>query len=652
MNKFIKNVTIKQLLLVIPVLIIVAFIYLFTSISININKLEDKSKKATLANRIIKLMLDARINEKNYIIFKEEKYADEVESLVGKSLKIADRLQKMFKDPENDKLVENVKTNIKQYITLFNEYKNIREKSYKVLDDMERDANSIENIAIKIRKIQRKQRDEVIKTSKNPQRILDEVEEASLANKIVKELLITRLNEQKYIRTKDEKFAKIIEESLKRIRKLALHLKSILDSPKNKRMVDELLKNLNQYENSLKEFVSLKEKSQQVLLKMRKEAREAEDSLISLRKDQKKERAQILAELKREMLIAFIIVAIVLISLTLYISRLIRASLEKIEKAAEDLAMGEGDLTKRIEINGNNEISIVAHNINKFIEKVQNAIIEAKNVSNEAASISNELSATSIQIGDNVEKEAELVKSVNEDTTNTSKEAEFVDNKVVELQKISEKSFKMLNEATQRINELVKIVKEASNKEEMLAERMLKLKESTSDIKDILALIGEIAKQTNLLALNAAIEAARAGENGKGFAVVADEVRNLAERTEKSLSEIEEIINELIKSIEEATDQMQKNAEEISNAAEYATEVEDNVDHVINAMEESKQMAEESSNAVNKLKEDIISISKKMEKLNETASLNARSVEEIAAAAEHLNKVIEKLNKQLNGFKS
>ena len=647
-----ENMSIKKLLYVIPVVIVLSFVFLYFSISSNTTKLEDKSLKASLSNKIIKQMLDARISEKNYIHRKDPKYAQEVETTVQNTLAITQKLQDMFEDPANDKLVENVKTNIEQYQAFFKKYQKIREESLKMQKQMVKEANDVEEIAMKVRTIQKRQRDNVIRTSRDLKAIADEIEEASLANKIVKELMAMRINEKNYISRKDEKYLKAVEDSIKNIKQLSLHVKDILDSPKNKKMMDRVLKALEEYHKAFNHFSMLREEAITTSIEMKKEAKEAEEALVVLRKDQKNEKITLMKNLQMKLLSTIVISTIILVLFVLFISNLITKNLSIIYDAAKNLAMGDGDLTKRIHIKGDNEITAIAKSVNDFIKKVQSAIVEAKSVSSEAASISNELSATSLEIGRNVENEAELVKSTNADTENVTQEAELVDEKVNEMYKISEQSFELLNSTTKKINTLIETVKDSSVKEEELALKMQELKDSTNDVKSILELIGDIAEQTNLLSLNAAIEAARAGEHGRGFAVVADEVRKLAERTQKSLTEINATINVVTQAVDEASDNMQENAKEIATAAEQAGDVEESVDEVMNGIENSKEMAKESSQAVENLKGQVINISRKMAQLNDTATLNARSVEEVAAAADHQNEIIEELNKQLMSFKS
>ncbi|MDF1882443.1 methyl-accepting chemotaxis protein [Sulfurimonas sp. SAG-AH-194-C21] len=647
-----KNLTIKRQLQIVPVVIVLSFVYLYFSISSSLQQVEDKNLKASQANKIIKQMLESRISEKNYVRRKDPKYAQEVQVFIKDNLQIAKQLKESFKEQENKKLVDSVTTNITQYSDLFNQYKQLRERSLASQVSMVKEANDVEKIATTIRGIQKTQRDKLLLSGADIKVIQDEIEEASLANKIVKKLLIMRIAEKNYIARKDLNYKAEVDNSIESIATLSLHVKDILDSPKNKDMMDDVLKALKEYKNAFEEFSTLREKAIQISFEMKKEAREAENALLVLRKDQKDEKVKLINALQIELVVMFLLIGVGVILFMVLVSYIISQNLRNINNAAKNLASGEGDLTKRIHIDGNNEIAEVANNINEFIHKVQDAIAEAKHVSSEAASISNELSATSLEIGSRVEDEAVLVKSISNDANKTTSEAEFVNETVKEMSELSKHSFEALQGTTQKITLLIESVKDSSIKEEELALKMQDLKNSTNDVKSILELIGDIAEQTNLLSLNAAIEAARAGEHGRGFAVVADEVRKLAESTQKSLVEINATINVVTQAVDEASDSMQINAKEIAAAAEQAGDMEESIDDVMQSISKSKKMAEDSSTAVDSLKGRVIGISSKMAELNDVSISNARSVEEIASAAEHQNNIIEKLNTQLNSFKS
>ncbi|MFZ3053272.1 MAG: methyl-accepting chemotaxis protein [Sulfuricurvum sp.] len=135
------------------------------------------------------------------------------------------------------------------------------------------------------------------------------------------------------------------------------------------------------------------------------------------------------------------------------------------------------------------------------------------------------------------------------------------------------------------INSTVDRIQSVANKEHELSENLQSLAGNAQETKQILATIGDIADQTNLLALNAAIEAARAGEHGRGFAVVADEVRKLAERTQKSLTETSATINILIQAINDNSEALNKNMDEMMDLTKYVGTVDDKMEDLLHAMD-------------------------------------------------------------------
>lgn len=646
-----KNISVKLQLLVVPIIVIIAFVSLYILVLSDLGRLDDKAYKASQANKMIKNMLEARIAEKNFTRRKDPSYVRQLNQLLQTNITLSEELEIRFSQKENKDLVLQAKAYYSEYLNAFKKYQTIREKSLQAEADLIKQARHVEDIALRARGIQKEQRNTLIADKAELDVIVSKIEKASLTNRIIKQLSEIRIAEKNYIRRKDAKYLQLIEQKIEVIHDITDTLKADFKNIQNKKMMDEINASLKQYKKTFQDFSSFREKSFELSANMKKDARGAKELTLKIRADQKAERETIKKSFKNTLLILFLFASVFIVFISLYISYNILNNIKTINSAAKDLASGSGDLTKRINIDGNNEIANVASNINIFIKKVQDAISESINVSAEANSISNELSATSLEIGKRVEDESLLVKDVNTNAIQSLQDSEFVNNAVSKMQTISEQSFIELKATIKEINSLISTVKDSSVKEVELSKKMEDLRNSTNSIKSILELIGDIAEQTNLLSLNAAIEAARAGEHGRGFSVVADEVRKLAGRTQQSLEEINATINAVTHAVDEASDNMQENAKEVAQAAGKAGNVEQSIDTVMSSIEETRVMTEQSSQAVEKLKKGITNISEKMQELNDVSNSNTRSVEEIASAAEHQNNIIDKLNDQLSSFK-
>jgi len=355
----------------------------------------------------------------------------------------------------------------------------------------------------------------------------------------------------------------------------------------------------------------------------------------------------------RSFLIISLVLVLLSIAITMFIiKRTISNPLNALIHRADNLSSGDGDLTRKLEVVGRDEIAEASTSINRFIEKVRILIGEAKNLSNENSSISHELSSTSLEVGRAVETSMKIVENTTSKANTLKEEMHYGMDEAKMGKEELIKANRYLTEANSAILELTSEIQTSASVEIELAHRVQQLSSDASQVKDILVVIGDIADQTNLLALNAAIEAARAGEHGRGFAVVADEVRKLAERTQKSLQEINATINVIVQAIADSSDQMTSNSKKVESLATTATDVETKINNMFTVMGNATKVSDKTAENYLKTGSDIDSMIDDVAQINDISSQNARSVEEIAGAAEHLSRMTETLNLKLSEFRT
>ncbi|WP_103614962.1 methyl-accepting chemotaxis protein [Campylobacter concisus] len=353
----------------------------------------------------------------------------------------------------------------------------------------------------------------------------------------------------------------------------------------------------------------------------------------------------------------FVVIAVVVLIISLIVAMLyskfsITKPLNELILRATNLSSGDGDLTRKLEVVGKDEIAKASEAINKFIEKVRVLISEAKDISNENSSIANELSSTSVQTGRGVENSSKIVEDAGKDCT----EIQSYMKESIEVAKGGKddlkKALSYVDETLNTISNLSSEIAQTSDIENQMAGKIEQLSRDAEQVKSVLVVINDIADQTNLLALNAAIEAARAGEHGRGFAVVADEVRKLAERTQKSLTEINATINVIVQAINESSEQMSINSRQISELTGVANNAQNTIRDMSSIMRSAIGLSDKTIEDYIKTGKDIDDIVKNMEGISQISSQSARSVEEIASAAEHLNKMTDTLNAKLGEFRT
>jgi len=347
-----------------------------------------------------------------------------------------------------------------------------------------------------------------------------------------------------------------------------------------------------------------------------------------------------------------VFIALIIIISLIIIKIIIINKLQTLQKATYDLAKGEGDLTNRIKVAKGDEISIVAQNINEFIEKVRVTVSEATSTSNSNTQIATTLSRASVDMKAKAEDESRIVHEVARDGQDLQNILSVSIEQAKQTKENIDNTGNTLKNVNEQIVKLANNIEERSHDELELAQKLVELSSETSAVKNVLEVIADIADQTNLLALNAAIEAARAGEHGRGFAVVADEVRKLAERTQKSLSEINTTISVITQSVNDASEHMSTNAKAIEALSQNANEAEKDINSSVHAIEESIVQVDETVTGYINNSKTIATMIDKVSSIEKISQENQATVEEISDASSNLMQMTNNLNDLLQGYKT
>jgi len=257
------------------------------------------------------------------------------------------------------------------------------------------------------------------------------------------------------------------------------------------------------------------------------------------------------------------------------------------------------NLNQKLTINGEDEIADIGNHINQFLDTIKELIgnlkrnaIVVNNVSNKTADESNKLTEV-------VDEQKNTINIIAKETNSIQIDIAEAEEKVIDTAEKLNVAYDSLDKMIENLNVVTEKIIQNSEQELEIASSITNLAEQSKQINDVIIIIKEIAEQTNLLALNAAIEAARAGEMGRGFAVVADEVRKLAERTQKSIVEIESVIQVIIQSvssIKESMTEISSDVNEISGITQgLISFADDTKQHTLQTIELSKQASSQTT---------------------------------------------------------
>lgn len=333
-----------------------------------------------------------------------------------------------------------------------------------------------------------------------------------------------------------------------------------------------------------------------------------------------------------------VVFLIVLISvLILIFANKVSAPIHKLSIAMQDVAQGEGDLTRHIDVNSNDEVGELADHFNTFIDKLRALLQQTSKHSSVVSSASNELSEVSSSTNDEIQQEKMEVETVTTAVTEMAATVLEISRNAAEANTAASEAERQASSGNQLSSEAMSEMNNLAHSMEEAVQTVAGLGEESKNIGSVIDVINGIAEQTNLLALNAAIEAARAGEQGRGFAVVADEVRSLASRTQESTQHISAMVAKL-RSIAEAAEQVMHKGKQQTSIGVEKTE---QVLQALNAINSSIRTVQEQSGHIAVATEEQTIVA---ESINQSLHSITELVENTASHAEHLSNKADDLN--------
>ena len=478
---------------------------------------------------------------------------------------------------------------------------------------------------------------------------------SSGADEIAKILLQTRILEKEYIRTQDAAVFENIGKNIASIATAITGIKDAIDDQEKTGPLEGIQEGVNAYMAAFENYAELMDSQQTARDQM--EASAAQIQAVSLTaRDAMRQQMQSQITRSKAFLTGVGILALVFgLVIAVYLSRIIIRPLHTVVEALKDIARGEGDLTRRIEIHTRDEIGALAEGFNAFISRLNNIVVDISANSETVTASSGELLVTAEQITrDSNElsgRSNSVATAAEEMSTSMNSVAAASEQAATNLESVARTAGQMkqtIGEVAQNCDKARTVSEKAQGTVKEASRRVEQLGTSARDINQVTETITDIAAQTNLLALNAAIEAARAGEAGRGFAVVAGEIKGLAAQTADATLDIQKKIKGIQDStratvqdvdaittvIAEVSDIVAAIAAAIEQQSASATHVAENIEQAAAGIGEVNENVAQSSQVSSEIATDISQVhqvSDEMAHRSDRMRKNAQDLSDLSA---------------------
>ena len=349
-------------------------------------------------------------------------------------------------------------------------------------------------------------------------------------------------------------------------------------------------------------------------------------------------------------LLSLIAMAVLSLVLGIFISKIIISNIVTPIKGVMSVLTTmaqDNDLTKRMNFASKDEVGAMGNAFNSFVEKLQKLVMGITDASEQLSTAAEETSVVSRSTNQNIAQQKNETTHVASAITQMTATVQEVANSAEKASAAAIKGDKDSESGRQVVEEIVASINNLADEINSSTSVIVTLKSDSENIGTVLDVIKNIAEQTNLLALNAAIEAARAGDQGRGFAVVADEVRSLAQKTQDSTKEIEDLILTLQQGSDNAVSSMELNKTSIEGLVAKAVNATNSLKEITNSVSSITEMntliataAEQQSHVVNEINNNVLNIQQVSENTAEGSEQVSQASQEIAQLSERLTNMV------------
>ncbi|MBG4120534.1 cache domain-containing protein [Pseudomonas aeruginosa] len=341
------------------------------------------------------------------------------------------------------------------------------------------------------------------------------------------------------------------------------------------------------------------------------------------------------------------VLLVVLLVIGLAVANAMLRPLHQIRQNLDDIAAGEGDLTRRLPVTSHDELGELAGSFNRCVEKIHGLVRQIAGMTGDLKQLVEQMSAQAERSEQAMERQRhetdQVATAINEMSAAAHEVAQSAQRAAEAAQQTDHEgqaAKRVVDGSIERIHALVDEIRDSGTS-------LDSLQQDVQSIVSVLGVIRSIAEQTNLLALNAAIEAARAGEAGRGFAVVADEVRALASRTQQSTQEIQGMIDRLQQGTNAAVDAMRRSGEAGEGTSNQANQAGDSLDAIaqliatINAMNaQIASAAEEQTAVAEEINRSVHQIAGAVDSVADEAQQGAQTARSLAQLGQGLGRLV------------